>query len=98
MVATLHARTHEQAGGNDAIAELNETDFMGRTIRVNEAQPQGERPGKLSVKGQVCPFLGAAASTWSFGRSRCMEEVTGRCVPACKHLIGYNIMQGACSP
>lgn len=36
--------TMDQAGGNDAIAELNETDFMGRTIRVNEAQPQGDRP------------------------------------------------------
>jgi RNA recognition motif-containing protein len=38
--------TMDPAGGNDAIAELNETDFMGRTIRVNEAQPQGDRPRK----------------------------------------------------
>lgn len=37
--------TMDTAGGNEAIANLNETEFMGRTIRVNEAQPQGERPG-----------------------------------------------------
>jgi RNA recognition motif-containing protein len=34
------------SGGADAaIQNLNETEFMGRTIRVNEAQPQGERGG-----------------------------------------------------
>lgn len=28
-----------------AVQSLNETEFMGRTIRVNEAQPPGERAG-----------------------------------------------------
>jgi len=28
-------------GANDAISSLNETEFMGRSIRVNEAQPSG---------------------------------------------------------
>lgn len=34
----------EDDGAATAIEEINETEFMGRTIRVNEAQPQGERP------------------------------------------------------
>eukprot|EP00200_Dunaliella_tertiolecta_P006601 CAMPEP_0202357396 /NCGR_PEP_ID=MMETSP1126-20121109/11435_1 /ASSEMBLY_ACC=CAM_ASM_000457 /TAXON_ID=3047 /ORGANISM="Dunaliella tertiolecta, Strain CCMP1320" /LENGTH=189 /DNA_ID=CAMNT_0048950259 /DNA_START=43 /DNA_END=612 /DNA_ORIENTATION=+ len=44
--------TMDSTGGNDAIAELNETDFMGRTIRVNEAQPQGDRPARGSFGGR----------------------------------------------
>ncbi|KAL6759996.1 hypothetical protein V8C86DRAFT_2562178 [Haematococcus lacustris] len=32
-------------GASDAVAELDNSEFMGRSIRVNEAQPQGDRPG-----------------------------------------------------
>ncbi|MEA3291490.1 MAG: RNA-binding protein [Pseudomonadota bacterium] len=31
---------------NDAINALNETDMGGRTIRVNQAKPRGERPAR----------------------------------------------------
>ncbi|KAL6760585.1 cold-inducible RNA-binding protein-like protein [Haematococcus lacustris] len=31
-------------GASDAVAELDNSEFMGRSIRVNEAQPQGDRP------------------------------------------------------
>lgn len=30
---------------NKAIEELNGTEFGGRTLRINEAQPRGPRPG-----------------------------------------------------
>lgn len=33
------------SGGDAAVAGLNEQEFMGRTLRVNEALPQGERGG-----------------------------------------------------
>eukprot|EP00879_Flechtneria_rotunda_P000285 GHRR01000374.1.p1 GENE.GHRR01000374.1~~GHRR01000374.1.p1 ORF type:complete len:127 (+),score=34.34 GHRR01000374.1:120-500(+) len=33
------------SGSDQAIQNLNETEFQGRTIRVNEAQPPGERRG-----------------------------------------------------
>lgn len=33
------------SGAQEAINALNETDFNGRQIRVNEAQPPGERSG-----------------------------------------------------
>lgn len=36
------------AGSEQAIQNLNETEFQGRTIRVNEAQPPGERGGGYS--------------------------------------------------
>mmetsp|Transcript_40385 Transcript_40385/g.89677 ORF Transcript_40385/g.89677 Transcript_40385/m.89677 type:complete len:163 (-) Transcript_40385:1143-1631(-) len=36
--------TLEANAAKAAIAELNETDYMGRTIRVNEAAPVGDRP------------------------------------------------------
>lgn len=32
-------------GADQAIQSLNETEFMGRNIRVNEAQPSGDRGG-----------------------------------------------------
>lgn len=32
----------QSEGAQQAITEVNESDFMGRTIRVNEAQPRGE--------------------------------------------------------
>lgn len=37
--------TLNQDGARQAIAQLNETEFMGRTIRVNEAAPQGSGGG-----------------------------------------------------
>eukprot|EP00955_Chlamydomonas_euryale_P113703 366229-Chlamydomonas_euryale.AAC.56 len=37
--------TIEAEGAQQAISEVNETEFMGRTIRVNEAQPRGEGGG-----------------------------------------------------
>ncbi|KAG1662315.1 hypothetical protein FOA52_011473 [Chlamydomonas sp. UWO 241] len=37
--------TIESESAQSAITEVNETDFMGRTIRVNEAQPRGEGGG-----------------------------------------------------
>jgi cold-inducible RNA-binding protein len=37
---TLEAKSAEAA-----IAALNNSDFLGRTIRVNEATPPGERGG-----------------------------------------------------
>ncbi|MEW5306772.1 MAG: hypothetical protein WDW36_009212 [Sanguina aurantia] len=36
--------TMESTAAIAAAEEMNETDFMGRTIRVNEAAPPGERP------------------------------------------------------
>eukprot|EP00775_Hariotina_reticulata_P012547 gene12548-12680_t len=33
------------SGSGDAVNALNETEFMGRTIRVNEALPPGDRSG-----------------------------------------------------
>jgi RNA recognition motif. (a.k.a. RRM, RBD, or RNP domain) len=33
------------SGADEAIQALNETEFMGRTIRVNEAQPPGSGGG-----------------------------------------------------
>eukprot|EP00775_Hariotina_reticulata_P010470 gene10470-10628_t len=33
------------SGSDQAIQKLNESEFQGRTIRVNEAQPPGERSG-----------------------------------------------------
>lgn len=38
--------TMESSAADNAISELNETEFMGRNLRVNEAQPQGERSGE----------------------------------------------------
>jgi len=36
--------TLDAGAADNAVSELNESEFMGRNIRVNEAQPQGERP------------------------------------------------------
>lgn len=38
-------------GSDAAINALNETEFQGRTIRVNEAQPPGERSGRGGFGG-----------------------------------------------
>jgi len=38
--------TMESGAALAAAAELNNTDFMGRTIRVNEAAPPGEGGGR----------------------------------------------------
>ncbi|KAF6249165.1 hypothetical protein COO60DRAFT_1630247 [Scenedesmus sp. NREL 46B-D3] len=35
------------SGAQDAMANLNDQEFMGRTIRVNEAQPQGSGGRRL---------------------------------------------------
>jgi hypothetical protein len=43
--------TLEAGAASAAAAALNETEFMGRTIRVNEAQPQGERGGGGGGRG-----------------------------------------------
>ncbi|KAG1671971.1 hypothetical protein FOA52_013343 [Chlamydomonas sp. UWO 241] len=37
--------TLEAAGATQAMEELNGTEFMGRTVRVNEASPPGDRGG-----------------------------------------------------
>jgi RNA recognition motif-containing protein len=39
------------SGADAAIQSLNETDFQGRTIRVNEAQPPGSRGGGFGGGG-----------------------------------------------
>lgn len=38
-------------GSDAAIQGLNETEFQGRTIRVNEAQPPGDRSGGFGGRG-----------------------------------------------
>lgn len=43
--------TLNQEGARAAIAQLNETEFMGRTIRVNEAAPQGGGGGGGGGRG-----------------------------------------------
>ncbi|KAF5827822.1 hypothetical protein DUNSADRAFT_18693 [Dunaliella salina] len=59
--------TMDSTGGNDAIAELNETDFMGRTIRVNEAQPMGDRPGRSKWSSGEPLALGACLPSCKIG-------------------------------
>lgn len=38
----------EQASGEAAIKGLNETSMGGRTMKVNQAKPRGERPSRGS--------------------------------------------------
>ena len=36
----------DEAAGNKAIEELNQQEFEGRTLKINEAKPREERPSR----------------------------------------------------
>ncbi|GFH32791.1 RRM domain-containing protein [Haematococcus lacustris] len=56
-------------GASDAVAELDNSEFMGRSIRVNEAQPQGERPagGRGGGRGGGGSYGGGRGGGGSYG-------------------------------
>ena len=50
----------DTAAANSAIAALNGKDVGGRALRVNEAQPKGERPAGGGGGGSRDDYRGAA--------------------------------------
>eukprot|EP00197_Chlamydomonas_leiostraca_P002033 CAMPEP_0202857426 /NCGR_PEP_ID=MMETSP1391-20130828/364_1 /ASSEMBLY_ACC=CAM_ASM_000867 /TAXON_ID=1034604 /ORGANISM="Chlamydomonas leiostraca, Strain SAG 11-49" /LENGTH=229 /DNA_ID=CAMNT_0049536221 /DNA_START=28 /DNA_END=715 /DNA_ORIENTATION=+ len=51
--------TLDAGAADNAVSELNESEFMGRNIRVNEAQPQGDAP--LAVAAATAVAVAAVA-------------------------------------
>lgn len=67
--------TMESGAAQAAAAELNNTDFMGRTIRVNEAAPPGEGGGRRGGYGGGGGGYGGGRG----GRGEGMEPALLRC-------------------
>jgi len=49
--------------GQDAIAQLNESDFGGRPLKVNVAKPQEDRGSRRSDRGRRKNY-GSGGSNW----------------------------------